>query len=53
LWEIYTLISPLYLILPPTLLPYFIPFLNSHIFAFAILRQTATILPTKVIHLHI
>jgi len=26
LWEIYTLIS-----LPPKLLPYFIPFLNSHI----------------------
>jgi len=32
LWEIYTLISPLHFILPPTLLPYFIPFLTSHIF---------------------
>jgi len=31
LWEIYTLISPLYFILSPKLLPYFIPFLNSHI----------------------
>jgi len=38
LWEIYTLISPLQYNLPPKLLPYFIPFLNSHIFAFAILR---------------
>jgi len=40
-------------ILPPTLLPYFIPFLNSYIFAFAILCQIAIILPIKVIHLHI
>jgi len=38
LWEIYTLISRLQFILPLTLLPYFISFLNSHIFAFAILR---------------
>jgi len=38
LWEIYTLISSLQFILPPTLLPYFIPCLNSHIFTFVILR---------------
>jgi len=30
--------------------PYFTPFLNSHIYAFAILREIATILLIKVIH---
>jgi len=52
LWEIYTLISPFKFILPPTLLTYFIPFLNSHILHLRYSAKIATILPIKDIHWH-
>jgi len=38
---------------PNSIIPYLIPFLNSHILALVILRKIATILRTKIVHLHI